>query len=110
MTDQIDTLLVEERRFPTTPEFAARVFAIAFDALHALHQAGVQAGGLSADSLVFASTDRSAPGVRTVRIVSTGFPRRFFDPSALGVLTLIIVLALAFILMGVIGRRKDGDS
>jgi multiple sugar transport system permease protein len=30
--------------------------------------------------------------------------------SALGILTLIIVLALAFILMGVIGRRKDGAS
>ena len=33
-----------------------------------------------------------------------------FGGLELGVLTLIIVLALAFILMGVIGRRKDGDS
>jgi serine/threonine protein kinase len=63
---------------------AARIFAIIFDALGSLHQFGVPAGELSAGCLVFTGAG-SGPAARTVRIVNAGFPRRLFDPSALGI-------------------------
>src|SRR5262249_33658001 len=66
-------------------ELAARVFAIVFDALQALHQSGVRAGDLTAECLVFTSADHSGTGARTVRVLGAGFPRQLFDAAALGV-------------------------
>ena len=63
---------------------AARIFAIVFDAVGALHQNGVGAGEVSAEHLIFASADKSA-GSKTVRLVNAGFPRQLFDSSALGI-------------------------
>ena len=63
---------------------SARIFAIVFDALGALHQNGVDAGEVSAEHLIFASADKSA-GSKTVRLVNAGFPRQLFDSSALGI-------------------------
>jgi twitching motility protein PilT len=65
---------------------AARIFAIAFDALGALHDHKVSAGELSAGCLVFTAADRT-PSARTVRIVNAVFPRRLFDASALGLVS-----------------------
>src|SRR5262249_13276231 len=75
-----------QKRSKLSYDLAARVFAIVFDALHSLHLQGVHAGELSADCLVFASVDKSGGGARTVRILNAGFPRQFFDPSALGLI------------------------
>jgi twitching motility protein PilT len=77
---------VLKKRGKLSYDLAARVFAIVFDALQALHQKGVYAGELSADCLVFASVEKSAAGARTVRLVNAGFPRQFFDSSALGLI------------------------
>src|SRR5262249_42106490 len=63
---------------------AARIFAIAFDALGALHEHKVSAGELNAGCLVFTAADK-APTARTVRIVNAVFPRRLFDASVLGI-------------------------
>jgi twitching motility protein PilT len=75
-----------QKRGKLSCDLAARVFAIVFDALHALHQHGVYAGELSADCLVLASAEKSAGGTRTVRIVNAGFPRQFFDSASLGLI------------------------
>src|SRR5262249_51720697 len=63
----------------------ARIFALVYDALQALHHNGVPAGELGAEHLIFASAEKSAGGSRTVRLVNAGFPRHFFDSSALGI-------------------------
>jgi twitching motility protein PilT len=63
---------------------AARIFALVFDAVHALHHNGVNAGAVSAEHLIFASTEKSTAGSKTVRLVGAGFPRHYFDSSALG--------------------------
>jgi twitching motility protein PilT len=75
---------VLQQRGKLSYDLAARIFAIVFDALHALHQQGVHAGELSADCLVFAAADKTGGGARTVRIVNAGLPRHYFDASALG--------------------------
>jgi twitching motility protein PilT len=80
--DSLEDLL--QKRGKLSYDFAARVFAIVFDALHALHQQGVGAGDLSADCLVFASAEKSGGGARTVRLLNAGFPRQFFDSAASG--------------------------
>jgi twitching motility protein PilT len=77
---------VLEKRGKLPADLAARIFAIVFEALQALHQHGVTAGELGADCLLFASADKSAGGARTVRVLNAGLPRRFFDSSALGLL------------------------
>jgi twitching motility protein PilT len=77
---------VLQKRGKLSHDLAARVFAIVFDALHALHQQGVHAGELSADCLVFASVEKSAAGSRTVRLLNAGIPRHVFDSAALGLL------------------------
>jgi twitching motility protein PilT len=77
---------VLQKRGKLSYDLAARIFAIVFDALHALHQQGVHAGELSADCLVFAAADKTGGGARTVRIVNAGLPRHFFDSSALGLI------------------------
>src|SRR5262249_31835859 len=76
---------VLQKRSKLNHTLAARIFALVFDALQALHQNGVSAGDLSAEHLVFASADKSAGSGRTVRLVNAGFPRYFFDSAALGV-------------------------
>jgi twitching motility protein PilT len=76
---------VLKKRSKLNPTLAARIFALVFDALQALHQNGVGAGELGAEHLLFASADKSAGGGRIVRLVNAGFPRLFFDSSALGV-------------------------
>jgi twitching motility protein PilT len=75
---------VLKKRGKLSPELAARAFALAFDALHALHQTGVPAGELTADHLIFASTGKSSGAARTVRLVNVAFPRSCFDSSSLG--------------------------
>jgi twitching motility protein PilT len=75
---------VLKKRGKLSSELAARVFALAFDALHALHQTGVPAGELTADHLIFASTGKSAGAARTVRLVNVAFPHSCFDSSSLG--------------------------
>jgi twitching motility protein PilT len=75
---------VLKKRGKLSPELAARIFALVFDALHALHQGGVSATELTADHLIFASAAKAAGGARTVRLVNVGFPHYFFDSSGLG--------------------------
>jgi twitching motility protein PilT len=67
-------------------ELAARIFAIVFDALAALHEQGVSAGELTAASIVFAGSGRSAGGNRTIRVINAAFPRKLFDAATLGIL------------------------
>ncbi|HEV3080175.1 MAG TPA: PilT/PilU family type 4a pilus ATPase [Gemmataceae bacterium] len=67
-------------------DLAARIFALVFDALAALHEQGVRAGELSAACIVFAGTGKSAGGNRTIRLVNVAFPRRLFDATALGII------------------------
>ena len=76
---------VLQRRTKLHPTLAARIFALVYDALQALHHNGVPAGELGAEHLIFASTEKSAGGSRTVRLVNASFPRHFFDSSALGI-------------------------
>jgi twitching motility protein PilT len=78
---------VLQKRGMLSYDLAARIFAIVFDALHALHHQGVHPGELSADCLVFASVEKSAGGARTVRVLNAGVPRHFFDSSALGLIS-----------------------
>jgi len=75
---------VLKKRGKLSPERAARIFALAFDALHALHEGGVPAGELTAAHFVFASVAKEAGGARTVRLVNVAFPRSYFDSSTLG--------------------------
>jgi twitching motility protein PilT len=88
VSEYVDGEPLEEllkKRGKLSYELAARIFAIVFDALHALHQHGVRAGELNAGSLVFTTVEKSAGGGHTVRIVNACFPRRIFDSSALGI-------------------------
>jgi twitching motility protein PilT len=80
--ESLEDVLKKRGKLPWA--LAARIFALVFDALHSLHQNGVQGGDLSADHLIFASAEKSA-GSKTVRLVNAGFPRHFFDCSALGI-------------------------
>src|SRR5262249_15218419 len=64
---------VLKKRGKLSPVLAARIFALVFDALQALHESGVRAAELGADSLIFASTDKSSGGGRTVRLINAGF-------------------------------------
>jgi twitching motility protein PilT len=73
-----------KRRGQLKYERAVRIFAVAFEALHALHQSGLAAGELAADCIVFARVDQTSSG-RTVRLVNACLPRWLFDSSALGV-------------------------
>jgi twitching motility protein PilT len=66
-------------------DLAARVFALVFDAVAALHQSGVRIAELNSGCLVFTSSGKSAGGVRTVRLVNVAFPRAYFDATALGI-------------------------
>jgi twitching motility protein PilT len=75
---------VLKKRGKLTWALAARIFAIVFDAVGALHQSGVGSGEMSAEHLIFASADKST-GTKTVRLVNAGFPPHFFDSSALGI-------------------------
>jgi len=76
---------VLKRRGKLNYGLAARVFALVVDALQALHHQGVRLGDVRAEDLVFASTDKSAGGARTVRIANAGVSRHFFNSSALGI-------------------------
>ena len=75
---------VLKKRGKLTWALAARIFAIVFDAVGALHHSGVGAGEMSAEHLIFASADKSS-GSKTVKLVSASFPRHLFDSSALGI-------------------------
>jgi twitching motility protein PilT len=75
---------VLKQRGRLSPDRAARIFALAFDALHALHEAEVPAGELTPDHLVFASASKESGGARTVRLVNVAFPHSYFDSSSLG--------------------------
>jgi serine/threonine-protein kinase len=74
---------VLQRRGRLAPTQAARLFALVLSGLQALHDKGVPAGALSAECLLLTPTGKGAKGA-TVKILETGFPRRFFDPAALG--------------------------
>lgn len=80
--ESLEDVLKKRGKLPWA--LAARIFALVFDAVHALHQNGVRAGDLSAEHLIFASAEKAA-GSKTVRLVNAGFPRHFFDCSALGI-------------------------
>jgi twitching motility protein PilT len=80
--ESLEEVLKKRGKLPWA--LAARIFAIVFDAVGALHQNGVGAGEASGEHLIFASADKSA-GSKTVRLVNAGFPRHFFDSSALGI-------------------------
>jgi twitching motility protein PilT len=67
-------------------ELAARIFALVFDALAALHEQGLGAGELTAASVVFASTGRSGGGNRTIRLINAAFPRKLFAAAGLGII------------------------
>jgi twitching motility protein PilT len=67
-------------------ELAARIFALVFDALAALHEQGVRAAELTAASVVFAGTARSGGGNRTIRLINAAFPRKLFGAAALGII------------------------
>jgi twitching motility protein PilT len=75
-----------KKRGKVSYELAARIFAIVFDALGALHQHGVPASDLSPERLVFTTASRSAGGTHTVRLVNIGLPRQCFDAAILGIL------------------------
>ncbi len=62
----------------------ARILAVVADTVHTLHQAGVPAGELNADCVVFAAVDQAPSANRAVRLINAAFPRRYFDSSALG--------------------------
>jgi twitching motility protein PilT len=78
---------VLKKRGKLNYELAARIFALVFDALSALHQNGVRAGELSASSLLFTSVGTSGGGNRTIRLINIGFPRQLFDSAGLGILS-----------------------
>jgi twitching motility protein PilT len=80
--ESLEEVLKKRGKLPWT--LAARIFALVFDAVHALHHNGVNAGEVSAEHLIFASTEKSTAGSKTVRLVGAGFARRYFDSSALG--------------------------
>jgi twitching motility protein PilT len=67
-------------------DFAARVFALVFDAVAALHQSGVPIREFSAESVVFASSGKATATGRTIRVVNVAFPRNLFDSAALGII------------------------
>ncbi len=80
--ESLEDVLKKRGKLPWA--LAARIFALVFDAVHALHHNGIRAGDLSAEHLIFASAEKTA-GSKTVRLVNAGFPRHFFDSSALGI-------------------------
>jgi twitching motility protein PilT len=75
-----------KKRGKVSYELAARIFAIACDALGALQQNGVPAGELTADCLVLTTSGTSAGGTHTIRLANVGLPRSCFDAAALSVL------------------------
>jgi twitching motility protein PilT len=80
--ESLEDVLKKRGKLPWT--LAARIFALVFDAVHALHQNEVRVGSVGAENLIFASSEKSTGGGKTVRLVGVGFPRHFFDSSALG--------------------------
>jgi twitching motility protein PilT len=80
--ESLEEVLKKRGKLPWA--LAARIFALVFDAVHALHHNGVNAGEISAEHLIFASTEKSTAGGKTIRLVGAGFPRHYFDSSALG--------------------------
>jgi twitching motility protein PilT len=79
--ESLEDVLKKRGKLPWT--LAARIFALVFDAVHALHQNEVRAGNVGAENLIFASSEKTG-GAKTVRLVGAGFPRHYFDSSALG--------------------------
>jgi twitching motility protein PilT len=67
-------------------DFAARIFALVFDAVAAMYHCAVPCGELSTRCLVFAGAGKAgAGGVRTIRLVNIAFPHYYFDSAALGI-------------------------
>jgi twitching motility protein PilT len=64
---------------------AARVFAVAFDSVAALHQNEVSPVELTAETIVFAKMDKAAGGGVVPRLVNAFFSRSLFDSSILGI-------------------------
>jgi serine/threonine protein kinase len=63
---------------------AARLLALAFAGVEALHSAGAPAGDLKADCILLAAADKGAPKQRTVKILHAGVKRRVFDETVIG--------------------------
>lgn len=63
---------------------AARIFALAFAGLQALHDHGVPAGDLGLDCLLLTAEGKGAAAKRTVKILHSGVKRRLFDSAAVG--------------------------
>ncbi len=80
--ESLEEILKKRGKLPV--DMAMRLFVMIFDALEALHDAGLWAGELTASSIVLTSGDK-AQGGRTVRLANFAFPKRFFDSSALNV-------------------------
>jgi len=75
------------RRGQLAPLTAARLFALAFAGLSALHEKTVPAGELTGDCLLLTSAGKSARPAnakqRTIKILHAGVPRYLFDSNAL---------------------------
>lgn len=80
--ESLEEILKKRGKLPL--DLAVRIFIMIFDALEALHHAGLWAGELTAGSLVLTSGDKGHGG-RTVRLANFAFPKRLFDSSALNV-------------------------
>jgi twitching motility protein PilT len=80
--ESLEDVLKKRGKLPWT--LAARIFALVFDAAHALHQNEMRVGKVGAENLIFASSEKTTGGGKTVRLVGAGFPPHFFDSSALG--------------------------
>jgi twitching motility protein PilT len=81
--ESLEDVLKKRTKLPY--EFAARVFALVFDALAALHEHGVAARELSAEGIVFTTTGKATAAARAVRLVNVACPKQFFDSTALGI-------------------------
>lgn len=78
--ESLEDILKKRGKLPI--DFAVRIFVMIFDALEALHQAGLWAGELTASTLVLTT---GGQGGRTVRLANFAFPKQFFDSSALNI-------------------------
>src|SRR5262249_41777960 len=66
------------KRSRLQPDHAARLFALAFAGLQALHEKQVQGGDLSPESLILATTGKKG---RIVKILRPGMPGGLFTPG-----------------------------
>lgn len=73
-----------QRRKTMPYQQAARLMALAFAGLEALHSHGVPVGDLTANCLFLTHAGKDAPNQRTVKILHAGVKRKLFDEAAIG--------------------------